>query len=223
MENKISRRSFVAASAALAAAAGLGVGVASPKIAKAQGGKLVVSLSSSPSKLDPIHYSGTYESQIIGQVTDRLIEYNDALDNFEPSLATEWNVSEDGITYVFQIRQGVKFQNGQYVQGRELTAEDVAWSLNRSHELSDNNRLTGAVHAVKEYISADQVRNGLDHRLIGCNQHAFFGIQVRMQKEKFGNAHFSRLQVWKWLRALPAPEKSAFHRPEPRPGRHIWQ
>ena len=141
MKNKITRRGFVATSAALAAAAGLGIGV-SPKAAKAEGGKLTVSLSSSPSKLDPIHYSGTYESQIIGQVTDRLIEYNDALDNFEPSLATEWSVSDDGITYIFKIREGVKFQNGQYVQGRELTAEDVAWSLNRSHEFSDNNRLT---------------------------------------------------------------------------------
>ena len=133
----LSRRSFVAAAAATAALAGLGV---APAIAEPSG-KLVVSLSSSPSKLDPIHYSGTYESQIIGQVTDRLIEYNDALDKFEPSLATDWTVSDDGVTYIFQIREGVKFQNGQYVQGRELTAEDVAWSLNRSHEFSDNNRL----------------------------------------------------------------------------------
>ncbi|MBR2834716.1 MAG: ABC transporter substrate-binding protein [Coriobacteriales bacterium] len=138
----VSRRSFIGLAAAGMAAASLGFGVEAPQIALADGEqKLVVSLSSSPSKLDPIHYSGTYESQIIGQVTDRLIEYNDALDTFEPSLATEWTVSDDGVTYVFKIRQGVKFQNGQYVKGRELTAEDVAFSLNRSHQYSDNNRL----------------------------------------------------------------------------------
>lgn len=107
-----------------------------------ESGTLTVSLASSPSKLDPIHYTGTYEGQIIGQVCDRLIEYNDALDTYVPSLATSWEVSEDGLTYVFQIRQGVKFQNGEYCKGREMTAEDVAWSLNRSAQYSDMARLS---------------------------------------------------------------------------------
>lgn len=108
------------------------------------GGKsdtLVVSLSSSASRLDPIHYTGTYEGRIIDQICDRLIEYNDDLDTFVPSLTTGWEVSEDGMTYVFQIRQGVHFQNGKYSQGREMTAEDVAYSLNRSGQYSDNQRL----------------------------------------------------------------------------------
>ena len=107
----------------------------------ASNGTLTVSLSSSAAKLDPIHYSGTYESQIIQQVCDRLVEYNDAMDDYVPSLATSWSVSPDGVTYVFQIRQGVHFQNTQYAQGREMTAEDVAYSLNRSAQYSDNNRL----------------------------------------------------------------------------------
>lgn len=102
---------------------------------------LTVSLSSSPSKLDPIHYTGTYEGQIIQQVCSRLIEYNDDMSEYVPSLATSWEISDDGMTYVFQIRQGVHFHNGEYVQGRELTAEDVAWSLNRSGQYSDNKRL----------------------------------------------------------------------------------
>ena len=46
------------------------------------------------------------------------------------------------MTYVFNIRQGVKFQKGKYQDGREMTAEDVAYSLNRSGELSDSNRLS---------------------------------------------------------------------------------
>ena len=104
-------------------------------------GTLTVALTSSPSKLDPIHYSGTYESQIINQVCDRVVEYNDDLTEYVPSLATSWTISDDGMTYVFQIRQGVHFQNTEYAQGREMTAEDVAYSLNRSAQYSDNNRL----------------------------------------------------------------------------------
>lgn len=103
-----------------------------------KGGTLTISLSASPSKLDPIHYSGTYESQIIKEVCDTLIEYNSDLSEYVPALATDWTVSDDGITYVFNIRQGVKFQKGKYQDGREMTAEDVAYSLNRSGELSDS-------------------------------------------------------------------------------------
>ena len=146
--NNVSRRSFMAAAAGAFAAAGLagtfantGVNVAEAEEPK-QGGTLTVSLASAPSKLDPIHYSGTYESQIICEVTDRLIEYNDDLSEFVPSLATSWEVSEDGITYIFQIREGVNFTASDYHDARALTAEDVAYSLNRSGQFSDNARLS---------------------------------------------------------------------------------
>jgi ABC-type transport system substrate-binding protein len=142
----ISRRSFVTMTGAALAAAGIGIASsnegAGTALAEEPSGTLTVSLSSSPSKLDPIHYSGTYESQIIGQVCDRLVEYNDELSEYEPSLATEWTVSDDGVTYVFKIREGVHFHPSDYQDGRELTAEDVAYSLNRSAQYSDNNRLS---------------------------------------------------------------------------------
>lgn len=41
-----------------------------------------------------------------------------------PALAEEWEVSEDGLTYTFTLREGVTFHDGQ-----ELTPEDVVWSL----------------------------------------------------------------------------------------------
>jgi peptide/nickel transport system substrate-binding protein len=43
-----------------------------------------------------------------------------------PSLATQWHESEDGITYDFDLRQGVKFHNGD-----PFTAEDVQYSFER--------------------------------------------------------------------------------------------
>ena len=106
-----------------------------------KGGTMTVSLSSSPRNLDPILYTGSYEGQIIQSVCDRVVEYNKDLTEIVPSLAESWTISEDGLTYVFKIRQGVKFQKGQYQDGREMTAEDVAYSLNRSATESAMNRL----------------------------------------------------------------------------------
>ena len=125
----------------LAGCGGNGDSGSTNESAGGESGTLTVSLASSPSKLDPIHYSGSYEGQIINQVCDRLVAYNDTLTEYAPSLATSWTISDDGVTYVFQIRQGVHFQNTEYAKGREMTAEDVAYSLNRSAQHSDNNRL----------------------------------------------------------------------------------
>ncbi len=44
------------------------------------------------------------------------------------SLATSWEISADGLTYTFHLRQGVKWQNKPPVNGREFVAEDVKWS-----------------------------------------------------------------------------------------------
>src|SRR5262249_18614038 len=43
-----------------------------------------------------------------------------------PSLATKWQESPDGLTYDFELRQGVKFHNGD-----PFTAEDVKFSFER--------------------------------------------------------------------------------------------
>lgn len=106
-----------------------------------KGGTLTISLAASPGKLDPVLYTGVYEGQVIKQICDNLIEYNSDLSEFVPCLATEWSTPDEGKTYVFKIREGVKFHPGEYQDGRELTAEDVAYSLNRSATESTSNRL----------------------------------------------------------------------------------
>jgi peptide/nickel transport system substrate-binding protein len=48
-----------------------------------------------------------------------------------PDLAEKWTVSKDGKVYTFHLRKGVKFHNKPPVNGREVTAEDVKYSLER--------------------------------------------------------------------------------------------
>jgi len=75
--------------------------------------------------LDP-HLATSYSSTlVIEQVYSGLIQFDPNL-AIVPDLATSWDISSDGLTYTFTIRQGVKFQNG-----RTMTADDVVYSLNR--------------------------------------------------------------------------------------------
>jgi peptide/nickel transport system substrate-binding protein len=115
-----------------------------PKSGEPQdGGVLRVGLSANPKTLDPIKYTGVYESQVMRSVADTLLIYNKDLSEFTPTLAKEWKVSDDMKVYTFTLRDDVYFQPGEYQDGRQMTAEDVKYSLERSAKESAMNRLRG--------------------------------------------------------------------------------
>lgn len=58
---------------------------------------------------------------------DQLVRLSPNGDGIEPGVATDWTISEDGKTYVFNLRDDVKFHNGM-----PLTPEDVKYSLDRA-------------------------------------------------------------------------------------------
>jgi peptide/nickel transport system substrate-binding protein len=68
-----------------------------------------------------------------------------------PSLATTWHESPDGLTYGFELRQGVKFHNGAPV-----TAEDVKFSFER-YKGTGTPELKGKIKAV-EIVTPHRVR-----------------------------------------------------------------
>lgn len=53
------------------------------------------------------------------------------LDHWTGRLADSWEISSDGKTYTFHIRKGVYWQDKSPLNGRELTAYDIEWSINR--------------------------------------------------------------------------------------------
>ncbi len=87
---------------------------------------LTVRLSLEPSNLDIRHTSGAaLEQALVDNVYQGLVTRNGDENNaIVPALATEWNVSPDGLTYTFTLRQGVTFHDGS-----ALTADDVVTSL----------------------------------------------------------------------------------------------
>lgn len=90
-----------------------------------RGGTMKAAMQVDATSLDP-HLSSSYSSSlVIEQVYSGLIQF-DANMNITPDLAESWTMSDDGLVYTFKIRKGVKFHNG-----REMTTDDVIYSLNR--------------------------------------------------------------------------------------------
>lgn len=105
------------------------------------GGSVKIGLSQVPNTLDPVKYTGVYESQVMIGIYDTLVYYDKDLQEIIPGLATSWKVSEDMKVYSFTLRDDVFFQKGKYQDGRQMTPEDVKYSLERSAKESVMNRL----------------------------------------------------------------------------------
>lgn len=75
---------------------------------------------------DPHKTTALAAAEILFMLGDTLVSIEPDMQTLAPSLATSWDVSEDGLTYTFKIRDDVKF-----CDGRAMTAEDVVYSFNR--------------------------------------------------------------------------------------------
>ncbi len=84
------------------------------------------SIGSEPSDLDPQTVTGTGDSKIIQSLFDPLISYEPGTLAPVPALAERWEISADGLTYTFHLRNDAKWSNGE-----PLTAEDCVESWRR--------------------------------------------------------------------------------------------
>lgn len=81
-----------------------------------------------PSSLDYSIATRTSTTDIIGNVVDGLLE-NDEYGNLIPSLAEDWSVSQDGLTYTYKLRKGVKWYTSEGEEYAEVTAHDFVTGL----------------------------------------------------------------------------------------------
>jgi peptide/nickel transport system substrate-binding protein len=95
---------------------------ASPGGSPRQGGSLTWGLVSDPVTLAPFGIGNTSSAEVKNLVYESLVRWDRNL-QVQPALAESWE-TPDSRTYVFHLRKGVKFHSG-----REMTAEDVQYSL----------------------------------------------------------------------------------------------
>lgn len=95
-------------------------------------GNLVFCSEGSPSGFDTAQYQSGTDNDVSEPLYNRLVEFERGATVVEPSLATDWSISDDGLVYTFNLRPGVKFHsNAGFTPSREFDADDVLFTFNR--------------------------------------------------------------------------------------------
>ena len=97
-----------------------------PDPAAKQGGAMVMTYKDDVATLDPAIGYDWQNWSMIRSLFDGLMDYVPGSTDLRLGLAESYEISEDGLSYTFKLRPGVKFHNG-----REMTADDVKYSLDR--------------------------------------------------------------------------------------------
>jgi peptide/nickel transport system substrate-binding protein len=84
-----------------------------------------------PTYIDPAVGSDFSSTSSLVNLYDTLV-FPNTEGGVDPHVAESWDVSDDGLTWTFHLKEGVKFHNGS-----ELTASDVAFSMNRMLEIGE--------------------------------------------------------------------------------------
>lgn len=87
---------------------------------------LFYATSTEPLGLDPALVDDNDSGNVNCNIYESLLKFKPDNTEIEPSLAESWTISEDGLTYVFKLRQGVKFHDGT-----PFNAQAVKFNIDR--------------------------------------------------------------------------------------------
>jgi len=88
-------------------------------------GNLIAAIAGEPDQLDPQKTSAYFSFEVLENIFDTLVQPDANLEP-EPALAQSWRVSPDQLTWTFDLRRGVTWQDGA-----PFTAADVVYSYRR--------------------------------------------------------------------------------------------
>ena len=94
---------------------------------------LVVCTEASPEGFDIVQYTTAVTADASAEtIFNRLVDFKPGTTEIQPALAERWDISPDGLTYTFHLREGVKFHTTDYfTPTRAMNADDVLWSFRR--------------------------------------------------------------------------------------------
>ncbi len=109
--------------------------------------------ASDAQRLDPADVDDGESVNTLSQIVEGLVRFRSGTLEIEPCLATALpDISADGLTYTFTLRDGVRFHDGT-----PLTAEAAAWSFHRQMQPDHPGRPPGAIFEYWQSLYQDVV------------------------------------------------------------------
>ena len=123
--------------------------------------------ASDPKTWDALATSRSADSEAIVNTYDGLVEYDNE-NEIKPALAESWEVSEDGLTYTFHIRQGAKWVDAQGREVADVKADDFVAGM--QHMLDAGGGL--------EYLVENIIVNALEYNTGNVTDFAEVGVKA---------------------------------------------
>jgi len=158
----------------LALGAALGTAQAQDFTEATQGGSMIVTYKDDVSTLDPAIGYDWQNWSMIKSLFDGLMDYKPGTTELKKDLAEDYTISDDGKTFTFTLRKGVKFHNG-----REMTAEDVKYSLDRVTNPATQSPGAGFFGSIEGY---DAMASGEADSLSGVTVIDPYTVEIKLSR-----------------------------------------
>ncbi|HEY4492653.1 MAG TPA: ABC transporter substrate-binding protein, partial [Acidobacteriota bacterium] len=137
------------------------------------GGAVHLGIAAKLTDLDPALAQYVTIFEWVYNFFEGLVEFGEGTD-IRPCLAERWEISEDGLTYTFKLKRGVRFHNG-----KELTALDVRDSFQRALHPLTKSPGTWAFEMIE---GAEEFRKGNASEISGVNVIDPVTLKVRLRE-----------------------------------------
>jgi peptide/nickel transport system substrate-binding protein len=121
---------------------------AEPTKAPQHGGTLKIGIYSDPTTLDPHKSAAMADRHYYYQIFDTLVAVDGQM-NLKPGLAERWE-NPDPKTYIFHLRQGVKFHDGT-----EFNAEIAKWNFDRMLDPKETLPRASEIATIEQVVAVD--------------------------------------------------------------------
>ena len=119
---------------------------------------LTVAMATEIDSLDPFNATAGDTKTVMDQIFDGLLDVDED-GNLVPDLAESYEISKDGLTYTFKLKEGVKFHDGS-----DFSADDVYYTYDKLSGLSSGEPMSSKFSVIKEMevISPTEIKMTLD-------------------------------------------------------------
>jgi peptide/nickel transport system substrate-binding protein len=115
-----------------------------------EGGDITIGVISDPVMFLPTHTQDSASSDVEEMLFNQLVRVDENIE-MQKELAVDWEESDDGLTYTFEIHEGVTFHDGE-----PLTAEDVEFTFNIFLDEDYTGPRAGNFRALEEVEALDE-------------------------------------------------------------------